>query len=133
MTFNDLISSGMDIVATYKDRSHTMSSSEVQNNRDILSALCVTLSEYLSDYQDNYISGELKRKIFEAREIDRLVDEEKIPVAKATIKARIASEQLYIAETTAERMFRRCQNLLNAWNQILNTMASRMHSSQNNR
>ncbi len=129
MTLDDVVNEGMDIVYEYKDRARSMTPSEVQEKRDILSALCVTLSEYMSDFYDTHLASHSKRRIEEAREIDRLVTEEKMPVSRAEAKARLFVSEIYKKEYEYDIKHKRTQNLLNAWNQILNTMASRMHSN----
>lgn len=129
MKFNEVIDEGLAIIKEYKENLATIDRQKVQQYRDILSALCVTLSTYMSDFYDDYIGAEMRRKIFEAKETDRMIDE-KLSAQRASIKAKINSEDKYIAEIDAERKFKRAQNMLSSWNQILNTFASRMHEKQ---
>lgn len=129
MTFEELIKEGMEIITQYKETLYSIDRDQVQIYRDSLSALCVTLSVYKSDYYDEYIAAEMRRKIFEARETDRIrVD--KVSAATASIQARIAAEPYYKAEIEADQRYNRAKSLLETWNQVLNSFASRMHEKQ---
>ena len=128
MTFEDVIKEGGSIIAEYK-ANPTVDKAKVQSYRDQLSALCVTLSIYKSDFYDTYVGAELKRKIFEAREKDRNIDN-KIGVPLSEVKAKIASESLCEAEIDADRKYQRAKSVLEAWNQVLNSFASRMHENK---
>ena len=125
MKHEDVIKEGLDLIAEYKESISTLTRNKVQDYRDILSALSVTLSIYMSDYYDDYIGAELKRKIKEARSNDHNM--ETMTAAKASIKSRIEVEELYQNEVNAEKLYKRLQSMLSTWNQILNSMASRMH------
>lgn len=129
MTIETCIQEGLSIIADYKQNLGSMDRSKVQIYRDNLSALTVTLATYMSDYYDEYLLAEMRRKIFEAKETERLTVE-KVSSTRAGIQARANSEAYYLAEVEAEKKFKRCQILVSSWNQMLNSFASRMHENK---
>lgn len=126
MKFDTLIETGNNLIKEYKDSLANITRAQVQTYRDELSALSVTMAIYMSDFYEDFIGYELKRKLHEARETERYIVE-KFPANRSAIKARIDSEELYTKEVEAERKFKRASAMLTAWNQILNSMASRMN------
>lgn len=126
MTFTEVLQEGLSLIENYKIRANSLTRAEVQEIRDKLSAICVTLSVYRSDFYDDYIGAEMKRKLFEAKESDKLLDSG-VAANKSAIKAKIAAENHYINEVECEKLFRRAAALSDSWNQVLNTLASRLN------
>lgn len=115
------------MVQTYKATCGIMPKKEVQEYRDILSSLSVTLAVYGADFYEDAIGAEVTRKIAEAKEIVRIVDSgEAKSQGKAEVMAKVNCEQEYMNEVASNSLNTKAKFLREQINQVLHSMSSRL-------
>lgn len=127
MDFSTLLNEIMTLVNDYKSTASTLSRKDVQEYRDNLASLSVTLAVYAADFYEDAIGAEIKRKIAVARETDSLLEEVKT-ISKAEIRAMVTCEQFFLTEASCQSLHNRAKFVREQINHVLNSMASRMQT-----
>lgn len=131
--FQDLLTEINALVRDYKDTCTSIPREKVQDYRDKLSHLSVTLSHYAADFYEDALGAEMRRKIEEARETDRLLESKECKSqATAALKARVTCEKYYLEEVQTEALSKRAFFIRETVSQVLNSISSRLHSFGSN-
>ena len=106
---------------------------EIQKIRDELSALSVTLAVYHADYHEMSIGDTMRRKINEAKEVEKLLSSGEVKaLGRAELKAKVNVEKYYEQEVSSEGLTVRSKFIREQVNQVLHSIASRIGTFENN-
>lgn len=125
--FEELCQEIIDMVGKYKLTCGIMSKKDVQEYRDILSSLAVTLAVYGADFYEDAIGAEVTRKIKEAKEIERIISSGEVKSqGRAEVQAKINCEEQYNNEVRSNYLNTKSKFLREQINQVLHSMSSRL-------